>query len=720
MKLLSSTFIVLTVLLFASAASEQTPTPQTNGGDVVKITTNLVQIDATVLDKNGKTVTNLSADDFEIYENNKKQRITNFSFIELQPDKSDATATEKPAKDSASIPSVPNRLRPERVKRTLALVVDDLGLSFGSVDAVKSALRKFIDEQMQPDDLVAIIRTSKGAGVLQQLTSDKRILRSAIEKVRWYPEGRGSIGVFQQLDISDTNTAVSSNSQTGTTMAGITETRAAQERFNKYREDIFAAGTLGAINYVVKGMRELPGRKAVVLFSDGFGLYDLDNGIKKPNPRLIDNLRRLTELANRSSVVIYTMDARGLAVPMLEAGDNTAEFDQSTVIEQVNNDRATALYETQQGLHALAEATGGFAVINRSDLSKGLQRILSDQKGYYLLGYRPDSESFDPKKVRYNKLIVKLKRPDLRVRYRSGFFGVKDEETKPQPKTPRQQIIAALTSPLSSGDIDLRLTSLFANDAQTGPFMRSLVYVNGGDLKFTDDAGGWQEATFDIVAMIFGDNGTVVDEVSRTETIKARAETLQEIREKGFVSTITVPIKKPGAYQMHVVMRDATTSRVGSASQFIEVPSLKKDRLTLSGILLQRLPPQSKGDKIATAQRQFQSDAQRDFAVRRFHPGDIIRLDLSVYNAAPAPADKPNLVMQYKVYRDGKEIFAAPEKALNLTQQADLQSVDCSEAFTLGRKMPAGDYVLQVLVKDSLVKGKNQTATQWTDFEIVQ
>ena len=215
--------------------------------------------------------------------------------------------------------------------------------------------------------------------------------------------------------------------------------------------------------------------------------------------------------------------------------------------------------------------------------------------------------------------------------------------------------------------------------------------------------------------MIFGDNGTIIDEVSRTETIKAKAETLREILTKGFVSTITVPIKKPGAYQMRVVIRDAATARVGSASQFVEVPNLKKDRLTLSGILLQRL--QKSGSVVG--QKQFQPDEQRDFARRRFHVGDTIRFDLSIYNARVGKAAKPGLSVQYRVFRHGKEIFAAAEKTLSLSQPSSLDSIDSSGVFQLGKKMPAGDYVLQVIVKDVNATEKHSLATQWTDFEII-
>jgi len=732
MKSLASLLIVLLLVLSSVATWAQTPVqhPKPGGEDVVKITTSLIQVDATVLDKKGKPVKGLTDDDFEIYENGKKQPITNFSFVELGSEKEKTTEqiAAKPVKGAVAPPPVPVRLRPEQVHRTVALVVDDLGLSVMSVDVVKTALKKFVDEQMLPGDVVAIIRTGSGAGALQQFTTDKRILHAAIDRVRWNPHGRAGVNLFAVADPSIEGAArVGSQSYAVTGEAALpqetlehqqnayTDMLGSQRQADQYNQEIFSVGTLGAVNYVVRGMRDLPGRKAVVLFSDGFVLYDLDNGKKKPNPRLVDNFQRLTEMANRNSVIIYTMDARGVVNALMANAEDTFEdFVQSgrPIVQEVAISRSVELYESQEGLRALAEQTGGFAVINNNNLAKGIQRIMNDQNSYYVLGYQPSSESFDAKKLRFNKLEVKVLRPDLHVRYRSGFFSVRDEDRTPPVKTPRQQIYAALTSPFYSNDIDLRLTSLLADDTKTGVFMRSLLYVNGADLKFTEEPGGWRKASFDIVAMIFGDNGSIVDEVSRTETIKARAETLQEIIDKGFVSTITVPIKKPGAYQMRVVMRDSATGRIGSASQFVEVPNLKKDRLTLSGILLQRL--QKAG---SPAPRQFQPDEQRDFARRRFHLGDNIRFDLSIYNARGAKTAQPNLTVQYRIFRHGKEIFTAPEKPLAVSAAA-VDSIDSTGVFKLGRNMAPGDYVLQVIVKDLQASGKRAVATQWADFEI--
>src|SRR5438128_1419696 len=166
--------------------------------DVVRITSNLVQVDAVVTDKNGKLVTDLKPEEVEIFEDGHKQKITHFSF-----NLSESAPTERVAKSAATnktAPPIPTaRLRPEDIKRTIAIVVDDLGLSFESTYYVRRALKKFVDEQIQSGDLVAIIRTSGGMGALQQFTSDKRQLQAAVERVKWNANGRGGISAFDPI-----------------------------------------------------------------------------------------------------------------------------------------------------------------------------------------------------------------------------------------------------------------------------------------------------------------------------------------------------------------------------------------------------------------------------------------------------------------------------------------------------------------------------------------
>src|SRR5829696_7112337 len=261
-----------TILLPALAGSGQTvqpsPTPPTDDSKVVKISTALIQIDVSVTDKNGNVIRDLKPEEIEIYENGEKQKITNFSFV------SNVQRTSEKKKDNSktAVPEPPLVLRPDQVRRTVALVVDDLTLSFESAAHTRRALRKFVDEQMQDGDLVGIIRTGAGIGALQQFTSNKQQLYAAIERVKWNAAGRGRFGSFDPIEpsMSQTNRA---QGDPAVTNAEIQAERDFNDSANNYMESLFTTGTLGALKYIVGNMGELPGRKSVILFSDGFQIF---------------------------------------------------------------------------------------------------------------------------------------------------------------------------------------------------------------------------------------------------------------------------------------------------------------------------------------------------------------------------------------------------------------------------------------------------------------
>src|SRR5262249_36514137 len=119
--------------------------------------------------------------------------------------------------------------------------------------------------------------------------------------------------------------------------------------------------------------------------------------------------------------------------------------------------------ETEWGLQAIAQATGGVLMRNENDLSKAVGRVLEDQRGYYLIGYAPDAGSFKGASERptFHKLKLSVKRPGLQVRSRAGFYGVVDEATAVEPLSPAPSLLAAVASPFASGDLRLELASLF-------------------------------------------------------------------------------------------------------------------------------------------------------------------------------------------------------------------------------------------------------------------
>jgi VWFA-related protein len=690
---------------------------------VVRITTNLVQVDAVITDRKGQLVTDLRPEEIEIREDSRPQKITNFSFIRLES--SPPAEPAKPAEsavDKSAPPMPPVRLRPEQVRRTIALVVDDLGLSFESTYYVRQALRKFLEHQMRADDLVAIIRTGGGIGALQQFTSDKRQLYAAIEKVKWNPTGRGQIAAFAPIGPDPLAGAGGDAPDSGSD-------RQAGEDLDQFREDIFAVGTLGALNYIVRGLRELPGRKSVVLISDGIRLFSASD--PTGSYRILTALRRLTDLANRASVVIYTMDARGLQVLGLTAADSTGGMTADQIEQRLSTRRAN-FFDSQSGLSYLAQQTGGLAIRNTNDLSGGIRRVLEDQKGYYLIGYRPDDSTFDDISGRrkFHKLSLKVNRPGkFNVRMRNGFFGITDEEAVPPRRTPQQQLLSALTSPFAAAGITLRLTSLFANDAKLGSYMRSLLHVRAKDLTFTKEPDGWRKTTFQVVAITFGDNGVVVDQINRIHAMSVKEEAYDRILKDGFIYNLTVPLKKPGGYQLRAALRDEASERVGSASQFVEVPDIKKNRLTVSGVLIRGVPYKAyqKGGPVPSNQEQ-KSGGESDDAdptagagVRQFQRGDVLEYGFIVYNAqTEKTSGKPNVQTQVRLFRNGQQFFAGKTVRLDASNQTDLKRLTATGALQLGTEMVPGEYVFQVVVTDVLAKEKRRLATQWIDFEIVK
>ncbi len=726
-----SLFAIALSIVCTAAICAQTPVPaatptQTDDGDVVKISTTLIQIDVTVTDKNGKIVNDLKPEDFEIFENGQKQDITNFSFVVAAPDA--ANQTEKPVtkEKNTPVPLPPSAvLRPEQVRRTIALVVDDLGLSFESVYQVRRALRKFVEQQMQPNDLVAVIRTGNGNGALQQFTSDKRQLYAAIEAVKWNSLGRGGISAFAPLEA----TPLEQSQAAGNTEVSAEDLEEEQQQlssFNDFREDVFSIGTLGAINFIVKGMNDLPGRKSIMLFSDGFQICSPQNPDRCA--RIIESVKQLTDLSNRAAVSIYSFDARGLLTTSLTAQDNTNGV-AGARLQDLSSSRSKEIFDKQGGLAYLAEETGGRTFFNNNDMSGGLEKALEDQKGYYLLGYAPDSETFDAKTRRFNKLQIKVNRKNTNVRYRSGFFGIADDQIKkPAIQTAAQQIQTALTSPFAVADIGLRLNTLFGYDRAQGSFVRSLIHVNAKDLEFKDAADGGKTAVFDVLAMSFGENGAPIDQISKTYTMKIKSESYQKFIEEGFVYYFTLPVKKPGAYQYRVAIRDSANGKVGAASQFIEIPNLKKNYLTVSGIVLQNLtaaqwenlsavtPPVDAPENNAVGA----SNPMNDTSLRRFKRGTVLRYGFEAYNAKLDAAQKPNLAVQIRVFRDGKTILEGKPTPFQVLEQSNADRQKSGGGLSLGSEMKPGDYVLQIILTDNLAKKKRQTAAQFVQFEIVE
>jgi VWFA-related protein len=720
-SILCTLILCVAVLAFAGQQSPDQKKPVEHQQDVVKIGVTLVQIDAIVTDKQGRQVTNLTADDFEIYEDSKRQLITNFSYF-----KTDSAEPPLPSPPQPTIKDAPpapfTALKPSQVRRSIAIVIDD-AMSFAEIDATREALRKFVDEQMQPGDLVSIVRTIGGMGALQRFTSDKRVLHAAIGRIRWILSDRPDIftpitatsesieAMRRKRDAKIEDRSVKSGP--------IFESRDALAQLRNETEKS-AWPLLQTMISVARGMQELPGRKSVILFSPGFDM----GGI---GPWNRERLKLVIERLNRTAVSVYPIDSRGLVVPMISAEENMQASDFIRRDNEVNG-RLASIYATQGGLEHIAHETGGLTFFNRNKLSDGVRQALNDQNGYYLLGYVPEQSSFKRRPDRlpeFRKIEVKVKRDGLRVRSRSGYLGATNDEIAPAPLASTPSLIQAVLSPFNAGDVRLRMTPMFTLDDNQQAIARALLHIDVRDLSFSEQADGSRCTALEVAAFTFNEKGNIEENIIRTYTLQVPKEAFEAALRQGFVCSIDLPVKKVGGVQMHTAVRDKTSGRIGSASEVILIPDIKKG-LALSGIALSGTShtsdaPPNPASGASPEQAHSVIASKANAAVRQFQVGTQMHYALESYNATlDAVSHRPRLTRRLRIWRDGQVVMETPASPLDLGEQADWRVIPISGSLTLTKAVKPGQYVIQLLIDDELAAPDHRAVTQSMDFEVIE
>jgi VWFA-related protein len=742
--------------VFAAAVAvprAQTPDqqPRTISPDdqpTFRVGTRIATIDAVVVDKDGRHVTDLTPADFEVVERGKAQTVRQSVYVRVVGP--DGTAIPQPAAaDRPAVPTSPpsttattgaaDRPRPlaaggglaspERVGRVIAIVVDDLGLSFESTAYVRQMLTRYVDTKIGPGDLVAIIRTAGGVGTLQQFTTDRRLLHAAIERVRWSLQSRSGVAAFEAV----VPAPLAAVTPTGDgTKLKVTP--------DELKAEITAAGSMGALEYVLRGIEALPGRKAVVFVSEGFEL-----GIRDAKAsRTWSAFTRVMDRANRAGVVVYSMDPRGLQTGMMAAEDNPQTAMMSAgpggaptgvqlqqLITGENAKRNRALMDTQESLTYLAEQTGGFAVLNTNGLFEGLARAIDDTRGYYLVGFDtaiPVNERWDPNDVR-----IRVTRPGLTLRARRGLFGPAEKD-RPRDGPPTDPLVAAALTPFSSGSIDVRLTTLFAHDKTAGSYVRTLFFIDPAGLTFVDGPDGRRDADLTLLMLAVGDNGQAVAQARLNVPLRLDPEAFRLLRQRGLLYSARVGIKEPGGYQIRAAVQDDRSAQIGTSAQFVEVPKVGKGRVALSSVVMMdvaalrgRTPAEAAGNEPATNPDRgpavLAADAIGDGvlgepAIKIFKAGSEVVYTCEIYDGRGKREE--GFSTQATLLRDGRPFYTTPPSPVGAAPKdaKPVGAVPVGGTLSLGAKLPRGTYTLQVSVGPRSGNARDRQASQWVDFEV--
>ena len=438
------------VPLTAGRASAQTPPSFAAQAE-------LVTVDVVVLGPDGKPVRGLTRDDFVVKEDGRPQKLTAFEAVEaLVPElASPATVASSPsqARLATNVAGPPTR-------RTFAFVFDDLHIDDINAARARAAIARFLAIQTHPGDRLVLLTTSDGRywsstrgtddgsfmrtlGLVgsRRPAADPPALRiSPVEPLRI--EGgdsevadrvRRRRAVLSGLCVwtgvqcecgsgpppSRAGASPRSDSlgQRGDGCVVPPGAPSAQEVYSRVRQGLDR--TLRAIKLAAAALAEHRERKVLVLVSEGF-VMDASLGA----------FRDIRDAAARANVVLYFLDARGLAVgpEFLSAAGPTSALPGRDIGPTAADWRREA-----DGARALAEETGGL-VLQTNDLVSGLTKVADESRVTYLLGYEPTNEKRDG---RYRKLKVEVRRPGLQVRARTGYFAAKGAD-KPVPQLGRR------------------------------------------------------------------------------------------------------------------------------------------------------------------------------------------------------------------------------------------------------------------------------------------
>jgi VWFA-related protein len=690
----------------ATGAQEKT---QDDRDKQLRLRTDLVQVRAVVTEKKGQPVDNLTKDDFDVLEDNRPQPISFFSVENVGAASESKTRSDTAAPTSLRIPQ-------KDIGRTIVLFVDTVHIKFDTLERTRQALRRFVDEQMTDRDLVAVVTTSGALGLMEQFTRNKQLLRSAIDRLRPW-----RISLEETL-FTPYLAAQINHGDMSSLLLGVEIIRMEEMMPREVRDEIIEPLVrgranqvlaeasyhrkiaLGTLKGVVERIAEMPGQRLIAVFSEGFTLNDTSGGYEN------SDLQPAISRAVRAGVVIYTIAAQGLQPMMLTASQpgivaGRRNPGRGREVADLTTTMSRSERDLQLALNNLAKDTGGESFFNTNDLNGRLQKALNDNRVYYSLAYHADASSPAASSVKdkLHLITVRVKNhPDYKVRTQRGYqiFEAKSEQ---QAATPRLRLAQAMAEPLSVTTIPLAVSADFFERENLPGQAYIQFYIDAGALQYREQD---QHYLFDVetVTMIYDRTGKRVHISTKQANGSFTADRLALAKRNGYRYTERVPLP-PGVYQARVGVLELATEKFGTASTWLEVPDLTKNKLALSALLLTRdrdQPPNK------TAQMESMSPAVTQ-GITVYKRGDDLDYHLVIYPGGKNPSGK-DLLMQIEVAQNDKPVYQGQWVSVeSRAVEKDSKGIEVGGSLTLKGISP-GVYELRVTVKSPNSKRPEQRA----------
>lgn len=523
-----------------------------------------VEIDVRVVDAAGSPVAGLSRDDFELFEDGVRQHVKTFAEF-------DVPFHARPAGPAAE-PDVETNRHPLD-GRLYLIVLDDLHVHPHRAARVKHAVRRFLEEHFAAKDRAALVVTSGRTEASQELTRSRQALLAALEQF----QGRKlRSSTLERLDryylIRDTLNRDEPNHRGQTKVLDPLD----------FERGYTARTALETLAGAARWLANVPARRKALLFvSEGID-YDIHDVFESRDAGgIMVSTREAIGAAARSNVSIYAIDPRGLTALGAEQIE-MAGLPEDTSLGLGPGSLQREIELGQNSLRTLATETGGFAIVNDSELASAFGRIVSENSRYYVLGYEPSNRKRDG---RFRRVEVRVKRPGVRVAARPGYVAPgKDDSRKAEASEgSAPELRPLLDSPIPVAGLPLDSdVAIFrgANDKASA----LLTLEIGPALTFTE-SGGQHHGRVDIGMMAIASDGRIAARDDRGIELKLKPETYAHVRRHGFrtLSRLELP---PGRYQLRIAAREPRSGQAGSVVHDIVVPDYATPPLAVSDVVL--------------------------------------------------------------------------------------------------------------------------------------
>src|SRR4051812_4285218 len=556
MRVRTGAFVfVMTVVASVSAQQPQAPPVFRSGARLIVQT-------VSVRDKDGRAVEGLTPADFVVSEDGEPQTV---SFVEFQrlPDRTAAARSAAPAPWAPAAAGVPSPTQGQiavpppgdtrhRDHRLLVLYFDLTAMPPGDQMRAYAAAQTFIDAQMQPSDLLAIMTFGGGAvRVKQDFTADRGALRDVIQTLIFGDDKDGD-GIPDNTDI-------------GTAFG---QDDAEFSILNTDRQ-------LSALQTAATMLRGLPEQKALVYFASGLRLNGVDNQAQ---------LRATTNAAIRANVALFPIDARGLVAqaPLGDASRPSPGGIGMFTGQQAQN-AITSFQRSQDTLYSLAKDTGGKAMFDYNDLSLGIAQAAESLTSYYMLGYYSTHPANDGK---FHRVQVSLRSGVAgRLAYRRGDYSDKEVAKFTAADKERQlEEALMLDNPVTDISIAMEVNYFQLNSAEY--FVPVAVKIPGSEVALARRRGA-PRTVIDLIGEVKDSFGITVQNVRDKLDIKLTGDTAAQLATRPLLYETGFTLL-PGKYVIKLLARDDETGRIGTYQAGFTVPNLNREvqRVPMSTVVL--------------------------------------------------------------------------------------------------------------------------------------